>query len=594
MLRARLPDLRPEDRDRVLAALRETASESRLRAELGEQLSVGDDEKVRQLARWQLLKWFHELGSARPDSILAEYEELRAELGEPSGSIGRPRIGPNSPQDARALAALDDEQLVGYLREWVPPSPDPFEPSREGLGRELKKCVDSDGVRFARLARELRGTSSAYVANLFWSIHEQASRWREAATASGVSGEIDWDSLLDLLEWTIAQPAANDVGWNWARRMAVGVAEDILTVSASADHVRTSRSWSAVRALMRDQDPTPARDAARDGDLDSFAINTVRGEALSAAVRIGATLRQTGATALPGLLAEVVDEIIARADNGVEPSLGIRCVLAFGFNDIYRISATAAAEVAAQLLPRNGDASPDRRVGWQCFLRWNQAFGGTYALLREAYAIAVDEVGAAEPDDANRLGDHLAWLAANGVLDFSRDDSQLRAYIEHAPPDACHHALEGIGRAIYQTEEHLPEDVLERLRAFWGWWSTLVIGRDDPAELRAFGWWFASRHFDPVWSLSNLHRALTATGGRIDWQHEVLEKLVTMASSASHEVAGCLELIVDTRDDWNLIGGRGRIRSLLEALVPTSAVDAAHTIAARLVARGRLDFRDLT
>lgn len=67
-----------------------------------------------------------------------------------------------------------------------------------------------------------------------------------------------------------------------------------------------------------------------------------------------------------------------------------------------------------------------------------------------------------------------------------------------------------------------------------------------------------------------------------------------IASSSPHEVAGCLERFMETSDDWNLIGGRGRIRSLLEALVPTSAADAAHTIAARLVARGRLDFRDLT
>ena len=149
------------------------------------------------------------------------------------------------------------------MREWVPPSSDPFEPSREGLGFELKKCVDADGVRFARLARELRGTSSAYVANLFWSIHEQASRRPEAATASDDSGEMDWDSLLDLLEWTNAQPMANDVGWSWTRRMAIGVAEDIVAVSASTDHVRTIRAWAVLRALMRDEDPTAARDAAR-------------------------------------------------------------------------------------------------------------------------------------------------------------------------------------------------------------------------------------------------------------------------------------------------------------------------------------------
>jgi hypothetical protein len=583
MLRARLPGLETAERELIMDAIRESVSETRFKAELGENIS---DDELPRLARWELLRWFHALGPALPEATRAEYDALRSELGEPSPRV-RFRTGPNPPIDAQALGSLDDEQLLEYLRNWIPASSDHFEPSREGLGRELKKCIAIDVQRFAHLARELRGTSPEYVSNLFLGVHEQATRHRDAG------GELDWDSLLDLLEWTTAQSSDLNTGWTWARRAGIGVAEDIFVAGAATDHARAARAWAVVRVLLRDPDPTPERDATRGDDLDSFAINTVRGEALNAAIRIGVAIKEAGTGGPVGLLPEIADELVARTGEGCEPSLGIRCVLAYEFNNIYNISPTVAVDVAAALLPREPSGSPDRWTAWHCFLRWNGASSPTFALLQDAYSLAVDRVDAATADDAERLGSHLVRIAIYGLIEYSSEASLLRRFIALAPPAARLRALEDVGRGIHEDDTLSPE-LVERLRSLWEWWLALAIARGDTTELRAFGWWFTSGHFELTWSLSMLERVLAETGGRIDWQHEVLERLIALAPAHPNEVARCVERLVETRDDFDLIGSNREIRSLLQALMLTAVASTARTIAARLVARGRLEFRDLT
>jgi hypothetical protein len=214
-------------------------------------------------------------------------------------------------------------------------------------------------------------------------------------------------------------------------------------------------------------------------------------------------------------------------------------------------------------------------------------------MLREAYAIAIDEVESAEPSYAGQLGDHLTWLSFYGAIDLEKDDTPLRSFIEHASAAARHDALDGIGRAAYNSNEALDEQVLDRLRKFWEWWADLVIARGDGAELRTYGWWFASQHFDRAWALPMLDRVLGVTRGSIDWDHEVTEKLASLATEAPEQVATCLAKLVDAPDDRAVLYNRKQIRTILEALMQTTAASSARAVASRLVARGSLEFRDL-
>jgi hypothetical protein len=50
-------------------------------------------------------------------------------------------VGPTSPVTEEGLAAYGVAELVEYLRTWRPQRPEPWDPSKEGLGRALQAAV---------------------------------------------------------------------------------------------------------------------------------------------------------------------------------------------------------------------------------------------------------------------------------------------------------------------------------------------------------------------------------------------------------------------------------------------------------------------
>ena len=604
LIRDRFGDLHTDEQARVVSALRDTASESTLRSQFGDRLS--DDERAR-IGRHRLLKWFHLLRDKLPSEAEAEYLVLLDEFGAPERRAREVMLGPNPPLRAAELVKLGDEELLAYLRDWVPQSTDPFGPSREELGREIKSCAEQETDRFSRLARSFRGLSPAYVANIIWGISERAKVFSEAGDGSKAADDgalppplpppsIDWDSVLDLLEWTSEQQATSDEedapgNWAWAQRMVVGLAEEALR-HALDDEPRANRAWNVMRRSMRNADPSPARDAERGDDVDTFAINSVRGAALHAAVRIQRALRDRDQLAT--LAREVGAEIGRSADPAIEPSLAIRCVLAMEFVTIYASDSALAARIAPLVFGEPGMLGEGHIVAWRSFVAWNSGRKPVFDLLRGAYDAAIERLGApgAEKTDA-RLGKHLAWLAVRSAFDLAPLDTPIHRFVLAAPVKARHHALDDLGRAIHRTEETIDPEVVARLRRLWELWRDVAEGRDDASDLAAFGWWFTTDHFDPSWALEQLHRVLLVTRGSIDWDHEVAEKLATLAEAFPAEVAAALAMFIHSPDEWQALRNQTQIRVVLEALLNTTAADGAREMASRLVARGWLDFRDL-
>lgn len=641
MVRDRFADLPPNDQARVIDALRENASFDNVRAEFEGRL---DEDRIREISRHRLLKWLHALGDARPATVADEYAKLLAEFGPPQPADAGPMWGPKPPQRTSALLALSDDELLAYLRDWVADGNDPFEPSREGLAREVQKCAREQPERFARLARNFRGLAPPYVAHLLWGLHEVTKQRTEDPAKPVVLPPIDWASVVELLQWTAHRRTTSDDedapdNWTWARRMAVDLAEDAVAANVAGDETLARRAWVVIRDLMRDPDPTPERDAEHGDDPDTFAINTVRGQAIHAAIRVAQTLRKRSSaapaasarsapdaaetrptargprwvagqvkkwcTVVRRLLGrqrdpdpaeftrDVHTEIARRADPKAEPSTPLRCILAMRFNAIFNIDRRLAADIAPRLFPTKADLSDTRRAAWRSFLLWNPPSGAVLDLLRESYAVAVDEVADADQKLAAELGDHLAWLGVRGAIDFTQPGNLLHAFVDRAPSAARHHALDDVGRALYRAEDPIPSDAVTRVERFWDWWATIVIARGDAGDLSAFGWWFTSKHLDVTWSVAALECVLAATGGQIDWEHEVLSKLAELAPGHPAVVARCLGGIIDSPDEWQVIRSTKEIRAALTSLLATPAAAEAREIASRLVARGSPEFQDL-
>lgn len=595
MIRDRFPDLTAEDRGRVVRAMRENASVERLRAEFNDPSLEG---KLPTIARHRLLKWLHILGDGRSAGESAEYAALVAELGKPVPRQRGPVWGPNPPRRESDLLAMADAELLAFLREWVPASTDPFEPSRAGLGREIQKCATKQPERFARLAREFRSLAPDYVGHLCRGINETTKQRTEDPEKPIVLPPIDWGSVLDLLEWTAAQSTSSDAedsprAWTWPRRTAVDLAEDAVAASAAVRHTLAARGWVVVRDLMSDPDPSAERDAERGDDADGFAINTVRGQAIHAAIRVAETLHDASDSGPPGLALDVLREIERRADPAVEPSAALRSILAMRFDAIFNIDRELARRVASALFPSTAAEFVVRQQAWRSFVEWNEAPGPALELVEAPYAIAVAKVADVDERHAAKLGEHLVWLGARAQIDFDQPDNLLRTFVERAPVAARRHALDSLGRAIYHSEEALDGEVGDRLQRLWGWWASVSAERGDAADLVAFGWWFTSGRLDQAWSLGALEHALLATGGLIHWDHEVVAKLGMFATFDPRAVAQCLRKLIDSPDRWQVIRSTNEIRTTLSALLDTDLAPAAREIASRLVARGWPVFQDL-
>ena len=81
-----------------------------------------------------------------PDEWQQRLAELHDRYGEPEPErlpeVGF--VGPSSPRSGEELAAMSDEELVAFLREWEPPEDNWRAPSREGLARTLRQLVVAD------------------------------------------------------------------------------------------------------------------------------------------------------------------------------------------------------------------------------------------------------------------------------------------------------------------------------------------------------------------------------------------------------------------------------------------------------------------
>jgi len=108
------------------------------------------------------------------------------------------------------------------------------------------------------------------------------------------------------------------------------------------------------------------------------------------------------------------------------------------------------------------------------------------------------------------------------------------------------------------------------------------------------GGWFVSGRLSPTWSIDQLVDALELTGGRIEAQGAVLEKLLDLAGASPGRAADAVALWVDGAEPIEIAMSADRLYELLVQLVANEASSArARQTAHRLVARNLPQFVDL-
>jgi len=184
---------------------------------------------------------------------------------------------------------------------------------------------------------------------------------------------------------------------------------------------------------------------------------------------------------------------------------------------------------------------------------------------------------------------------------LSLDNHDLLAtFFDAAPTATAAHVISFIGRTLDRNDDVIPDDTAQRLMDLWVW----LVGRLAPGEnpdraavFEPFGWWFGAARLDPSWELSQLD-SITSQHVFVDPEFRVLPRLLQLVPDHQLDVVVALKHYLEAGGrGWRVASASPKIRSILEAAQinadPRVANEIQH-IANLMIARGMVDFRDLT
>jgi hypothetical protein len=561
------------------------------------------------------------MSHALPKPWKERYDELVARLGEPTHAEfltvrSGVHIGPTSPKTANELRAMDNEQILSLFREWKP-SDDLLRPTPEGLGRVFTEVVQSDPTRFATQATLFQGCEPTYVRALIMGLYQ--------AVAQGTP--FPWLPVLELCRWTLTQPRELpgrsgrydliDPGWVWTWKAIADLLSRGFEQGAAEIPAGLRRLvWDVLRPLTDDPDPKPEVEIAEDRTIKgpaTVSINTVRGAAMHAIIRYALWIRRNevpipgsgpstpcGFSAMP----EVRDILEAHLDPSRDPSPAIRSVYGQWFPWLVLLDRTWATSVIERIFKDNVRADLSD-AAWNTYITFCPPYDEVFDLLRNLYRQAIMRLNpnSREPRQSGtdeRLAEHLMVFYWRGKIKMDGLDDVLTLFFERADDQLRGHALDSIGRGLYNTEGQMEKAIVDRLKALWLRRLTAARAATETdsylSEIASFGWWFASGKFEDDWSIEQLRNALELVG-KIEPDHLVIKRLATLSHTMPTPVLRCLDLMVaGAREGWRMHAWSDEMRVILSSALKSGDEEArrlATDLINRLSAQGNLEFRSL-
>jgi hypothetical protein len=623
LVRDRFAHLSADDQSKILDWIDAGLDLDKFKADRKDHLGqdTTDDEAQRYVNSWRLRR-LAPIRDALSQEWRQRYNAWVADLGEPEhpefvSYTSGGWVGPTSPKTAEELAAMGVEKIVDYLRTWGP-SGDIVTPSPEGLGRTLTTVVTSAPERFAADAGRFIGLDPTYVRALLQGFHDATKQNRAFA----------WPQIMELCHWVIEQPRENpgrerkntdadpDGGWTHkavADLLRAGFEEH----PAMIPYELHAHAWAILKPLTDDPDPTPEHEERYGGsnmDAATLSINTTRGSAMHAVIRYALWIRrhlEKQPEAKPRIargfeeMPEVREILDAHLDPAWDPALAIRAVYGWWFPWLVLLDTEWSRSRLSKIYPREEVLQHLRDAAWNAYIIFCAAYDNVFDVLRDEYGQALDRVGAVHSerlrgDPHQRLAEHLMVYYWRGKLSLDEPDGLLALFYRRAPDSLKAHALEFLGRVLRDTQEHISEEILDRLRLLWE--RRLVAVREatpsvvGSSELVAFDWWFASRRFEDSWAITQLIEALKLAR-RAEPDDLVAERLAMLATTFPRETVECLRLMIEgDQEGWHIHIWREHARTILtKALQATNigAQQAAVDLIHQLGSRGYFEFRDL-
>ncbi|MEU9282546.1 hypothetical protein AB0D87_48340 [Streptomyces sp. NPDC048342] len=526
------------------------------------------------------------------------YETLVAQFGEPTlprpqDRVWRYSFAPPAPVTAGDLAARPTRDLVEYVRTWQPPADGPVRWSGESLDEPLRTAIEQDASRRSTDAEAFVGLPAHYVTAVLRGLENAACQRMD----------LDWRGIVPLLLWAdeqavaeLDEPIAGPRKWKEARKSVMRLVHFGMTSPTDPLRDVQDTAWTLIQHAVADPDPTPAdeeQQVSGGSHLESISMNTVRPEAINAAIAWGIwTQREDPHADLSGVFTVVDEHLEVWAD----PSRSVRWVLGSRFADLIELDRERAVSSSIRLFPLDAGSRDFWRAAWNGYLGRAALQPDVWSVLGDQYEVAVERLDPDAADDeslylAAGLGGHLVRRYCVGDIDLTSQASLLHRYYERAPVSVRADLLERIGRGLLDT----PTDIAARLAELFDQRLAAVQQGADATELRGFGWWFSSGVFNDDWAVRRLRDVLTHTVLR-GTDDRVLTHLASIAPRFPAASLAALEAWARTDPSpWVLTRTEDSIREVLLAgrhLSSDLTRERTRTIVSLLLRQG-LDLRDL-
>lgn len=431
-------------------------------------------------------------------------------------------VGPTSPLEADELNALTPNELLDFLRTWVPDSTGPWSASKEGLARSFQARVRSEPDSFLASAERFSDFDPTYMSALFGGLREALQDERSFNWAAA----IEIGAAVALRDDDGSEPEGNrgeDVVWRFAQRAYASLIETGVgregTWALPPDQLY--RAVSSLAPLVDHSDPTPEHEARYGGsnmDPLTLSLNTTRPAVLRALLRIGSKARDQYGTDTEESARSVVSAVLELAGSRLtphrDPSLAEAAAFGEGLGRLVWMDKEWVAAHEDSLL------SPDRfgDVVLTAGLATYRPTTGFLDAIRPAAKRLLtrnrggEEIALGWRNDrtpVELLGDHLVLLLVWGAIE--PDDEVATGFFNLASAASISRVLGHLGWLFGRSDNPVPNDILERARDLWDRRAAFVRdGEADLSELGEFFWWARSGQFDVDWWLPRLEQAAEA------------------------------------------------------------------------------------
>ena len=482
-------------------------------------------------------------------------------------------VSPKAPVTLEALTAIPIAQIAENLKtEWSPArlrEQDTVQEflnplNAEGMGRLLKADFQQRAQLYLNEAELFfdRGSLHPHYTYAF------LGGVTEAIRPQKYPANAEWSGLVRLIDGIAASGRAdafdrsNDgsesgmswlAGWNAVYRALADLTEELLKGQGDQPIIDVKRYRKELLAVISEllihPDPEPQAEAESTSDPFTNAINSIRGGGFQALM----WLMHREASAFPAdeksRVATDVKELYERTLNA-EHTLAVMFLFGHQFMPVYIYDRDWAATLFPRIFP-SGSANHDLYLAaWEGYLT-REPFGELVLRLAGYYerALKIDPAQYTKRNYHTELDEGIATHLAQAFVygpEFDLNSDLLKLFWEIKNPVRHQKFVEFIGRhCILHTEEESWAATstvgVSRLREFWDW----ALDRcADVNVLVGFGYWMKADAglFENEWLANQIRRTLEKTKGLIEWEHGMMESLLSLASVAPGAVLESLRL----------------------------------------------------